>query len=279
MKLTSVELQPVNSLDFALLSFRDPNSLNPYNVKEIIGLDADEIIARYYGSSGTTTKFYNLSLEKRDVIIKILLNPRFDQGESYSSLRDDLYKLISSSRTGLIHIHLKNQDEIVAAISGFVTKLEAPHFEKEPNVQITIKCDDPMLKAMDPVEVVVDDLDPALTVIQDTLSTAPHGFKFEMTFLDTVASFNLEDPTNAIWSFVVTPVGGFLVDDVLYFSSEHDNKYLYIIRAAATIHLADVISSGSVWPIIFPGDNSFSINNDTDMEWTSISYYPTYWGV
>ncbi len=47
MRVTSVELHPANSSDICVLSFRDPTHANPYNVKEIIGLDADEIVPRF----------------------------------------------------------------------------------------------------------------------------------------------------------------------------------------------------------------------------------------
>lgn len=156
MKLTSVEIHPENSSNILVLSFRDPRRNNPYNVKTIIGLDADQIVPRFYGVSGnSTSKFYELSLENREIIVSVELNPNFTDSESYSDLRDELYKMISSSRTGKVQLQFKNGVEVLAAISGFVSKLESPHFERTQTVQITIKCDEPMLKAVTPVVVAV----------------------------------------------------------------------------------------------------------------------------
>lgn len=278
MKITSLELHPEGSSDVAVLSFRDPQGLNQYNVKDIVGLEADSIVSRYYGASGNS-KFYNQSLEKRDVIIRIELNPNFTDLESYSDLRDALYKMIASSRTGKIQIQFKNGAVVTAAISGFVTKLEAPKFEKLQEIQITVNCDDPMLKALTPVAVVVAGLNPASTHILDNKSTAPHGFSFNLAITANIASLIINDPTNPIWSFGIVPVGGFLNGDVLHFSSEYTNKYLYLTRGVATIYLADVITPGSVWPILFPNDNVFSITHPINVVWNTISYYPTYWGV
>lgn len=275
MRVTSVELHPAGSSDIAVMSFRDPGRKNPYNVKVINGLDADEIIPRYYGASGET-KFYNLSLEKRELVIWVELNPDFKTGQSISDLRDAIYKMISSSRTGLLQIQFKDGLETIAAISGFVSKFEAPHFNKAPELQITITCNDPMLRALTPTIVDVVGLDPATTMIEDTKSTAPHGMKFEMSFTAAAASFSIGDVG---WDFEVTPVGGFLIGDVLHFSSEYNDKHVYIVRGVDTIHLADVITPGSIWPLLFPGENTFVCGSPTSLNWDAISYYPTYWGV
>lgn len=279
MKITSVEINPEGSSNVCVLSFRDPRRLNPYNVTGIVGLDAEEIAPKYYGSSiDASKKFYNMSLERRDIVVRIELNPDFSVDQSYSDLRDELYRLIASSRTGVLWLNFKNVNENVAAISGRVTKFEAAHFAKTPEAQITIKCDDPMLRALVPTEVPVAGLDPAATTITDSLSTAPHGFAFEMGFVAPVAAFGIYEPS-LDWGFVVTPSGGFIANDVLYFSSEDRNKYVYMIRGGVTTYLADKISNDSAWPLIFPGENDFICLEPADMAWNAISYYPTYWGV
>jgi hypothetical protein len=278
MRVTSVELHADGSSAFVALSFRDPTRLNPYNVKGITGLDADEIVPRFYGTPGTTA-FYNMMLGKRTVVARIELNPRYQLGETPSSLRDVLYKMIASSRKGLIHLHFLNDAVVEAQISGIVRKVEVDHFTSTPEVQITIECTEPMLKAPDEVSLNVVGLDPSSTNIEDLVSTAPHGFKFAITFTADTPSFLMEDPADPDWSFEVTPATGFDVGDVLYYSSEYNDKYLYIIRGGNTIHLADVIVANSVWPVMFPGANEFTIADGVNMDWTSITYYPTFWGV
>lgn len=278
MKLTSVVIHPENSSESVELSFRDPRSVNPYNVKYIFGLDADEIIPTYYGASEDST-FYNLSLTKREIVVRIGLNPNFTQNQSYSDLRDALYKMIASSRTGKISLYFQNGVDVIAVISGFVSKFESPHFEKTQQVQLTINCVDPMLKALEPIDMVLTGLDPAETVIEDVLSTAPHGFKFKMDIVDDIDSIIITDPNDDTWSFEIIPANGFVTFDILNFSSEYNKKKLYITRGENTIQLADVITPGSIWPIIFPGENTFSFTNPTALVWNKITYFPTYWGI
>ena len=279
MRVTGVELHPVGSDVVQTLSFRNPGRAFPYNVKEITGLDADAIVTKYYGSSGIGNDlFYNLMIEKRDVVMRIGLNPDWTD-LSYSELRDALYKLISSSRTGLVDIWFTNEAGAVAILSGWVTKFESPQFVQSPEVIISFKTKDPMLKAPVPVTPPVANLPSTNAHIPDPVSTAPHGFEFILTFTGAMASLVISDPRDASWSFTVTPAGGFLTGDVLHFSSDPNDKKLYIVRAESAIYLADKIASGSVWPIMFPGDNRFSLSTPGSVHWTSISYFPTFWGV
>jgi hypothetical protein len=279
MKITGVELHPVGSSAVCVLSFRDPGRKNPYNVKAILGLDAEEITPQYYGGPGGSTKFYDLALDSREITAKIGLNPIPGENQTFSSLRDDLYKLISASRTGLIEVQFKNLSVVVASVSGFITKFESPHFEKTQEVQLTIRCDDTMLRAPNPISVNVAPLSPDLTTLVDSLSTAQHGFKFEVIIMDTLPTFAVSDPTDSSWAFTVTPLDGFLPGDHLYFSSERNNKYLYMVRGDTTIQLASAIMPGSIWPTLFPGTNDFSLTPADNVSWVSLSYYPTYWGV
>ncbi len=282
MRVTSVNISVPNSENVVNLSYRDPTSQNVYVVKSILGLDADEITSKFYGVSGkTSNKFYELSLKKRAVIFQIALNPNFKLGKSYSELRDDLYRIVSSSRTGAVQLQFKNGNEIVAVISGFVSKLESLNFTKSPEVQITITCSDPMLKALVEKNVAVAGLSPASTTIIDAESTSPHGVRFGVNFIAPTTSFSVQDAAVADWAFEVNLTGSslveFVVGDELHFSSEYNNRYLYLIRGFDIIHLVDRILPTSIWPIIFPGSNTFVCSEGVG--WDYITYFPTYWGV
>lgn len=278
MKLTSVEVHPNGSSSILTLSFRDPQALNPFNVETITGLDASAIVPKYYGASGSS-KFYDMSLLKRQIVVVIKLNPNYSINDTFSSLRDLVYKTIASSRTGKVQLQFKNGSAVIAVATGFVSKIEAPQFDRKPEVKITIDCDKGMLEALTPTAVVVSGLSPAGFIITDSVSTAPHGFSFDVLVNTVTASLIISDPTDATWSFTVTPVGGFLSGDVLHFSSIFGNKYINLTRGAATIQLGEVISIGSIWPILFPGANNFQFSSPANLTLNAISYYATYWGV
>lgn len=282
MKITNIQLYS-NNKNVATFSFRDPSAKNPYIAQGVFGLDADEIIPKYYGlSTGGVDKYYDMSVKSREVVIRIALNPQFSDGKSYSDLRDDLYRVISSSRTGKVQLRLNNGLSNVAVLYGFVTKFETPLFNQLPEVQITIKCDDPMLKALEPVYVNHFLIGTADTIVDDK-STASHGFNFDLTFNADSLSFVIRDSATPTWTFTVTPglisgLTGFKTNDKLYFSSDFKDRQLYIVRSSVVIKIIDKIQPGSVWPIMFPGENDFQFVSG-NFTWDSFSYYPTYWGV
>jgi hypothetical protein len=282
MKLTSIEIHPEGSSEYnnCVLSFRDPQRSNPYNIIAVDGLSADQIVPYYYGVSGNPSlKYYNLMLQNREVIFRIELNPSFEVNETYSDLRDRLFKMISSTRTGLVWLRFKNGNSITAITKGFITKLDASTATNKPEVQITVLCSDPMLQAQNKTIVDINGFDPGYTILTDDLSTAPHGFRFGMNFTGETNTLTIEDPTNLGWKFEITPVGGFIADDILYFSSYAKDKYLYVLRNGDEIHLADSLLFNSVWPIMFPGVNTFSVSPSPIMNWRFIEYYSTYWGI
>lgn len=275
MKITSIEAHPAGSSEIMVMSFKDVSRENPYIIKTIIGLDPDEIEALYSG----VEDFYDLFLVKREPVFRVELNPNFSENQTYSDLRDTFYRMIQSSRTGKIQFQFKNEDEVVAVLNGSVSRVEAPQFQKDQPLQFTVKCDEPLLKAPSATVIDISGLDPTSTDILDDKSTARHGFKFQVEVLSNIPDFIIENPDDESWSFEIDLLGGFLTDDVIHFSSEYNNKYLYVVRDGDPFHLGHAIRPGSAWPLIFPKDNFFSMAHPDSLAWLAISHYYTYWGV
>lgn len=268
------------SNDTQIVNFKmtGPDPGNPYTIKAITGLDADEIIPRYYATGAVSGKKFNeLALGPREITIRIDLKPNYRAGGHPGDLRATFMKAISSSRNGQIQLRFIDNGVCVAAISGFVTKFEAPITSKDTEIQFTMRCDDPILRSLDVTsQADLDDLDIENPVIIDPISTAPHGFKFKVTFTGSVSEFSLNDAETPDWFFQINY--DFLSGDELYFSSEYGDKYLYRVRSAVTINLMDVLEPGSIWPILFPGENAFDQDGGS-YEWDELYWYETFWGV
>lgn len=281
MRVTNVALYS-NYVEAINFSLRNSDPTAQYMVRTILGLDADDLIPKFYGFGlATKPKFYNFGMKPRDIVMRIVLNPRFNLDESYSDVRDELYKAISSNRTGLIVLHFRSGATTVSRIMGFITKFEVPYFERLPEVQITVHCNDPLFRAINPVIYTPSELNTTNPIlVADSLSTAPHGFHFQVTFKATAPSFTIQDvATNPEWVFTVTPNGGFQSGDVLDFSSDYGDKFLYMVRGGVTTHLMDRIAPGSIMPMIFPGHNEFYFVNIAQIDWNTLDYYAAYWGV
>ena len=281
MRLTSIDVYS-NGSPVASLSFKNPSNSNPYTATSIDGLDAEEINARFYGLAVTSkAKQFNLSLPERDVTLHIALSPNFANNKSYSDLRDDLYKAVYSSRTGVVELRFKDDAITKAVLTGFITRFESPRFTKSPEVTLTIRCPEPMLKAPTRTNVAVSGLGSTFT-ITDSESTAPHGFKFDLTFNADTASFVMKDSATPEWTFnlgsiLIGGLTGFKNNDHLYVSSESGDKSVYLIRSGTTYPLADKVLPGSSWPLIFPQVNNFVVTTGA-FTWGSISHLYTYWG-
>lgn len=282
MRVTSVDLVSPNFSEAITFNLRGTDPSSRYMVKDIVGLDAEEITPRFYGfGANTSPKFYDFGLKPRDIAIRVVLKPRHNLDESVSDIRDELYRAISATRTGQISLNFNSGSTLVARIFGFITKFEVPYFSKSPEVQLTVRCNDPMFRAINPVHYTDDILSASNPVlVPDSLSTAPHGFSMQVTFNTSSLTFTIQDaPTNPEWSFTIVPSGGFNVGDVLHFSSDFSNKYLYMVRGGVTTHLIDRLQPSSIWPILFPGLNTFHFNDIAKVDWNFLEYYAAYWGV
>lgn len=281
MRVTGVEISSENANMFSF-GMADVASNDKYLIKNIIGLDADDIHRKFYGfGSASNSKFYRYGITKREVVIRAVLNPNYTINETYSEIRDELYRYISSSRTGSINMMFTNGGAAVASLDGYITKFEVPYFSKIPELQITIACDDPLLRGFSPVQYESADLPTTnLMYVSDALSTAPHGLTFSVEFTAYETHFLIQDTqTNPEWSFKVTPTAGFTYGDILTFSSEFGEKQLYVDQAGVITNLMDKIEPGSIWPIVFPGANEYYFEQMGSFNWVSLSYYPAYWGI
>lgn len=284
MRVTDITLNANNS-EIAAFSFKNPLSTGQYVAKAIIGLDSDEIVSKFYTFSlASKNRYYDLSSTKRDVVIRIALNPRWIINESYSDLRDEIYKAISANRTSEVQLYFYAGATLIAYLSGMVTKIEVPHFSKVAEVQITIHCQNPLMRAINPVRLETPQISTTNpVVIADSLSTAPHGFKFNIKFTANTPSFIMQDAQTPEWKFEVVPgliagQTGFLTNDVLYFSSDYNDKTLYIQRGSTSYPIIDKVQLGSVWPVLFPGANEFWIVSGAFI-WNQLEFYAAYWGV
>lgn len=281
MRVTDIEFTSDN-VDIMSVALRMPSFDAKFLAKAVIGLDASEIVPKFYGF-GLVNKerFYEYTLRPREIVIRIVLNPNYEINEQYSDLRDELYRRISSSRSTSIKMVLKNGASSMAQIFGNIIKFEVPHFSKVPELQLTIRCEDPIFRAITHVEMDHTDLGPRQPFeIVDAISTCPHGVSFDALLMAPKPSFTFQDKeTDPNWKFEVAPNGGFLTGDMLCISSESANKYVYIEREGVKTHIVDFVTPGSLWPVIYPGYNEFYSNYTGQLEWEYLKYRPAFWGV
>lgn len=277
MRVEQIKLYS-NGSEVVSFDMTGPDVRNPYTIKAITGLDAEDIVPRYYSSgliSGTS--FNELILSPREISMRIDMKPNYRLSQHPADLRGRIMKAIAGSRAGTIQLRFLDGGVCWGAISGFITKFEAPITSKDTEIQFTMKCDDPIIRSLDVTsQVGLDDILPSSFTITDPISTSPHGFKFKATWTSAQALLVMYDNPDPEWRFWINY--DFEIGDELYFSSEFGDKYLYVVRSAVTTNLMDTLQPESVWPMLFPGSNHFIFLPNT-FTFDEMYWYETHWGV
>lgn len=279
MRVTSIGLW-ADDEEVGNFSYDDPFSLNPYMLRAVIGLDADDLTPGFYGfGQANGRRFYNIVQGKREIVMRIVLNPNSDLKMSFSQLRDNLYKAISSSRSSTVTVRLSAGATSVAQVEGRIVKFEVPINSQTPELQITVQCTDPTLRAINPVLLEQDDFPNPLTnpiEITDGISTAPHGVELEFEITSAISQFRLRSE-DSDWFFEV--VYDFEIGDILRISSLSTLKEVRVIRSSVDTFLGDKINPASVWPVLFPGSNKIFLDQVASVDMVYAVFWPVYWGV
>lgn len=268
---------------YAEFSLDRADTSQSYILQQGWGFDLDEINPSLFGSF-EDDEYATMQPNDRLIVMKIKLQPQLVDDETPSSLRDNIYRIISATRTGLLELRLMNQGSPVAYIRGYMKKFESDLFSSEPVIQISINCPDPIFRgvtAVNPLSI----LEPspptiAEAVIEDNISTAPHGMLGALAFI--------ADPVNSYFTIqgkYGTTEAPFRIDyqfqedDFLYWDNTHEAKSLYVYRFPDTIKLLDKLHIGQVWPMIYPGYNRLGFSEPTKVGWWDLQYYHHFWGV
>jgi hypothetical protein len=201
------------------------------------------------------------------------------ESETPSSLRDHIYKAIARNRTGLVEVRLMLGGDCVAYIQGKIKRIENNIFDVAPMIQISIECRFPLFRGPDYIELVGET---GVTVpspeLNDLVSTAPHGFRMQLTFTGSPgSSFTIQGKYGTTqWPFKINKT--FQAGDVLYFGSESNQRYLYFFRDGTSRQLLDALALGQIWPTMFPGNNRITFSSSL-VEINSITYKTHFWGV
>lgn len=293
LRLYAAAEYDIPAIQYAEFSLDNASTSESYILQQGWGFDLDEILPHFSGTN-LTDDYYKMVPKERLIVMKIKLNPQLVASETIESLRDHLYRVIASSRTGLVELRVMSNGSTVKYIQGKIKKFENDPWSSEPQVQISILCENPYFRSPSFVDLSATAavLAPHPTlVITDNQSTAPHGFKMRIRFTGTHSTFF---QINSLAGGSVLPfrinrdgAASFVTNDLLYFSSEQDDKHLYYVKYSdsSTKLLFDSIAINQIWPMIFPGENRFTWYTNPSPTPTSafviemFKYRNQYWGL
>lgn len=268
---------PVPFLDLNLNSSAGNNG---YLIKNSAGLGPTTRNDVVIGFDTTGIPIKSSIASKREVVLRIQLTPKL--GQSTSGLRDEIYKFLDKS----VLMSLMNGAEVVGNSPGFIKNVDVVHFAAQPEIQITIECEDGYFYAPEALEMPLALLGYEQPVLTYEKGTAPTGFQLEFTVTFPNTFFQIfnhskfwhagrGDVTNI---FKVTyPM---VVGDKITLSTVPTDKRITLLRGVTEFDLAGYLNAGAVWPLLYPGVNSFEwFFGSSWMNFDRMSYIPRYWGV
>ncbi len=289
LQATQVHIQVLpTSLEASLAQNSD------YFLRRIDGLDVDGMVYtnNNYIVSSTTGDMLETALPvytDRKLELTLGYNPR--ETAPIEILRNKLYRLASTSKYSDLNVRFNGQHQVNTSVGGVsyvtadcdvygkITRLDTDRFSLNPEITLTIDCDrDSMFRSVYEQSVSIRDVT-SLT-FSDDFSTAWHGCHVAVKVTSTVNSGVLTPIQNFALSAAMvssTVTNAFLPQDVINIIHTPFLRSVYLKRGTATIPLGQALTSGVVWPVIYPGSNTWV--RDSRVDWVSIMYNNAYWSI
>ncbi len=227
-----------------------------YYVKSVDGLqppDRDVAIA----ATASGGKFQGVTVQDREIVVLIGLNPDWEKGETPAFLRDNLYTMIYTGYDPKIDVQLLAAGFPIFHEFAYVSKFEASLFDANPAVQITLTCLNPTFRAFQPTSYAPADLSETNPNIYNWAS-AETGFQFAVKFTDTKNGWFIKqaDHQSIGMTFDMTFHDG----DVLAVSTIKGNRYVHWNKHRGKVqNKLGILTGDSEWIQLHPGKNHFIV--------------------
>ena len=217
----------------------------------------------------------------RNIVLTLHPNPNWDNW-SYESLRRLIYSYFMPKRPTRLVFY--SDDIIPVQISGIVESVTVNPFSKDPEIQVSIICPDPYFTALNAEVITGQSVRPDGEIAAiDYDGSVEAGIYVKVTSVSgsspTSIGIQIGDP--AITYFTVAAT----VSSSMYFemSSIPMQKYVQNIdmNTGVIINLLSKITvqEGSLWPILQPGENDFSVITDAGVQDWELTYFERFGGL
>lgn len=190
-------------------------------LRSVTGLnppDVDLFIGDYSRDGGI---YQGRSVQKRNVVMLMDLNPNPALGESFDGLRDILYKTFIDPLVDADYIQIVLHDDVKEDryLVGYTEKLETDLFSEETIVQVSMICPDPFIRSS--TQTLLTHETGWTTVPFTYGGTAETGFEVEIQVVSDTPALNLVNNGK-----IMTLTHGFVTDDVVYVNTNRGQRQL-----------------------------------------------------
>lgn len=266
------------------LNLNSTSGRNGYILKQVEGLDAPEMKEVVEGFDPAGIPSFLDVPEKRVLVFKIGLNPALSQ--SHGELRDALYKLMS--RTVLVK--LMYDSIVLGQTVGYISMFESELFTTKPEVQMTIKCKTGQFSGPKALSIPTSagQLDTTNPIIDYQEGNAPTGLDLVLNVVSSASGFSITNYgrvrslSTALNNNKFEVTYPLISGDQISMSTHPYQRRLTLLRSGVTTDLAGYINAGAVWPLLYPGVNTFVwtlVSSWLDWTTSTAKYTPKFWGV
>lgn len=246
-------------------------------LRSVTGLSAPDIdlfIGDYSRDGGI---YQGRSVQKRNVVMLIDLNPNPALGESAAGLRDLLYKTFIDPLVDADFLQIVMHDDINddRYLVGYTEKVETDLFSSETIAQISMICPDPFIRSL--TETALEHETGWTIVPFNYLGTAETGFRVQINVLSDTPVVTLK---NNAKTMVITH--DFLAGDIIYVNTNRGSRDITYTRSAVTYPAIAKLSPLSRWLELHSQNNSMRVYGtlETDLPAVikTLTYTDSYWG-
>lgn len=213
---------------------------------------------------------YNSSkLNNRNVVLTVWPN-----GYSVEAARHELYKIFKSSRYVRLDVETGTR---ACWCEGYIESAPSDFDSSAQEMQISIICPDPFLRAKTPVTAAV-----ATAATPVTIANAGDfdcGAEYTITATGACSGFSI---TNATTGQTFTVNTALAAGDTLKLTTVRGSlSLIYTAAGQDPVNILNLMGEGSEWPMLRPGNNSVSFNATEGAVNASMSvtFTPLYGGI
>lgn len=253
-----------------LIQIRNIDGLDPVNAS---------VNTSPFGSTDGTS-YTGSSVLSRNIVLTVHPNPDWDEW-SYESLRRLLYSYFMPKRP--LRLVFFSDDIVPVEITGIVESVSANQFSKDPELIVSVICPDPYFTAVNP-EVITGQAVRSGGAVENIAydGTVEAGIHVQLFHAADPApssiGIQVGDPAIAYFSIAAS------VDPTKYFemNSLPMQKFVQNVTLSSgviTNLLSKIVKEGSTWPLLQPGENSFSVITDKGAQDWELRYFERFGGL
>lgn len=256
---------------------------DPVQVRDIQGLGPvkSDILSTAF-ATGKGELYQGSSVGKRNIVMTLGLNPDWEE-QTMASLRQLLYRYLMTQQW--TKLRFRSTEMPTVDIEGYVESFDPNIFSQDPEVQVSIICPKPDFVEADATIYygVVDDGSVEIEFeYQGTVETG-----FEVRIVQTVDNPGYTGIIDVTMKSPDEPqiisIDPVTIDGVYYFklnTNQGRKRASRITTVDGTVlNLLRQVNTASVWPVVKPGTNVFSVAaTETGQSWT-LAYFNRFGGL